>query len=66
MEPHPDRRAIFNALRWLMHNEAPWRYLPGGFPPWEAVYQQSQRGLQTGCFEAKDLSSTKPVIRFES
>lgn len=30
---------------------APWRYLPGDFPPWPAVYQQTQRWIQAGVFE---------------
>ncbi len=30
---------------------APWRLLPTNFPPWPAVYQQTQRWIQTGCFE---------------
>lgn len=34
-----DLREVFNALRWIVRAEAPWRYLPGDFPPWEAVYQ---------------------------
>jgi transposase len=36
----------------LMTPGAPWRSLPGDFPPWEAVYQQTQRWLTAGCFEA--------------
>jgi transposase len=32
-----DLREVFNALRWLAHTGAPWRYLPGDFPPWPAV-----------------------------
>lgn len=36
---------------------AQWRYLPGDFPPWPAVYQQARRWLSAGCFEdmAHDL-----------
>ena len=45
-------REIFSALRWLAHTGAPWRYLPGDFPPWPAVYQQARRWLDAGCFEA--------------
>jgi len=30
---------------------APWRMLPNDFPPWELVYQQTQRWLRAGCFE---------------
>lgn len=47
-----DLREVFNALRWLVRTGAPWRYLPGDFPPWAAVYQQTQRWLAAGCFEA--------------
>lgn len=43
---------VFDALRWLVRSGAPWRYLPGDFPPWEAVYQQTQRWIKAGCFEA--------------
>jgi transposase len=50
-------RAVFDALRWLVKTGAPWRYLPGDFPPWEAVYQQARRWLAAGVFErmAHDL-----------
>jgi transposase len=47
-----DPREVFNALRWLVRTGAPWRYLPTNFPPWEAVYQQTQRWLRAGVFEA--------------
>jgi len=47
-----DLREVFNALRWLVRTGAQWRYLPHDFPPWEAVYQQTQRWLAAGCFEA--------------
>jgi transposase len=47
-----DRRELFNALRWLVRAGAPWRMLPHDFPPWAAVYQQTQRWVAAGCFEA--------------
>ena len=47
-----DLREVFNALRWLVHTGAPWRYLPGDLPPWPAVYQQTRRWLDAGVFEA--------------
>jgi transposase len=46
-----DLREVFNALRWIVHTGAPWRYLPGDLPPWEAVYQQTRRWLDAGVFE---------------
>lgn len=44
-------RDVYNALRWLVRAGAPWRYLPTDFPPWEIVYQQTQRWIAAGCFE---------------
>ena len=46
-----DLRDVLDALRWLVRSGAPWRYLPADFPPWPAVYQQTQRWLAAGCFE---------------
>jgi transposase len=47
---HPLRES-FNALRWIVRAGAPWRLLPTNFPPWAAVYQQTQRWINAGCFE---------------
>ena len=47
-----DLREVFNALRWMVRSGAPWRMLPHDFPRWEAVYQQTQRWIVAGCFEA--------------
>ncbi|MBB4131421.1 transposase, partial [Xanthomonas sp. 3075] len=55
-------RAMFNALRWIARAGAPWRLLPNDFPPWEAVYQQTQRWLQAGCFEAM-VSDLRSLLR---
>jgi transposase len=45
-------RDVFNAVRWLARTGAPWRYLPGDFPPWPTVYQQARRWMEAGCFDA--------------
>ena len=45
-------RDVFNALRWLVRSGASWRMMPHEFPPWPTVYQQMQRWLRAGCFEA--------------
>jgi transposase len=45
-------REVFNGLRWLVRTGSPWRYVPHDLPPWEAVYQQTQRWLRAGVFEA--------------
>lgn len=47
-----DLRRVFDALRWIVRAGAPWRMLPHDFPPWEAVYQQTQRWVAAGVFEA--------------
>jgi len=47
-----DLREVFNALRWLVRSGAPWRYLPGDFPVWQVVYQQTQRWINAQVFEA--------------
>ena len=47
-----DLREVFNALRYLVRTGAPWRLLPNDLPPWAAVYQQTQRWLAAGVFEA--------------
>ena len=46
-----EMREVFDALRWLVRTGAAWRYLPGDFPPWAAVYQQTQRWFKAGVFE---------------
>jgi transposase len=45
-------REVFNAARWIVRAGAPWRLLPTNFPPWPIVYQQTQRWVTAGCFEA--------------
>lgn len=45
-------REVFHGLRWIIRAGAPWRMLPNDLPPWEAVYQQTQRWLKAGVFEA--------------
>ncbi len=47
-----DLREVFNAMRWIVRTGSPWRYMPNDLPPWEAVYQQSQRWLASGVFDA--------------
>ena len=57
-----DLRLMFNALRWMARAGAPWRLIPHEFPPWEAVYQQTQRWLQAGCFEAM-VNDLRSILR---
>ncbi len=48
---HP-LRAVFNGLRWMVRTGAQWRLMPHDLPPWYTVYQQTQRWLEAGVFEA--------------
>lgn len=44
-------REMFNALRWMVRAGASWRMMPNNFPPWHAVYDQTQRWIKAGVFE---------------
>jgi len=45
-------REVFNALRYIIRAGASWRMMPHDLPAWEAVYQQTQRWIKAGVFEA--------------
>lgn len=45
-------REVFNGLRWIVRAGAPWRMMPNDLPPWYTVYQQTQRWIAAGVFEA--------------
>jgi transposase len=45
-------REVFNGLRWIVRAGAPWRMMPNDLPPWFTVYQQTQRWINAGVFEA--------------
>lgn len=60
-----DLREVFDALRWIVRAGAPWRMMPNDFPPWEAVYQQTQRWIGAGVFEAM-VHDLRAVLRLAS
>jgi len=45
-------REVFTGLRWIVRAGAPWRMMPNDLPPWFTVYQQTQRWIHAGVFEA--------------
>ena len=55
-------REVFNGLRYVVKTGAPWRWVPNDPPPWAAVYQQAQRWLRAGCFEAL-VDDLRAVLR---
>ena len=46
-----DLREVFNGLRYVMKGGVTWRLVPNDLPPWEIIYQQTQRWLRAGVFE---------------
>lgn len=57
-------REVFNALRYLVRSGCGWRMLPRDFPPWHAVWQQTQRWVVGSVFErmAGDLRELLRVL----
>ena len=55
-------REVFNGLRYVVKTGAPWRWMPNDLPPWSCVYQQAQRWLAAGCFEAL-VDDLRAVLR---
>lgn len=45
-------REVFNGSRYIARTGAQWRMMPNDLPPWHTVYQQTQRWLKAGVFEA--------------
>lgn len=58
---HP-LRELYNAVRWIVRTGSAWRFLPHDFPPWAAVYQQTQRWLAAGVFEAM-VNDLRAILR---
>ncbi|HKP79555.1 MAG TPA: IS5 family transposase [Phenylobacterium sp.] len=46
-----DLREVFNGLRYVLKGGVTWRLVPNDLPPWEIIYQQTQRWLRAGVFE---------------
>lgn len=45
-------REVFNGVRWIVRAGAPWRLMPNDLPPRYTIFQQTQRWLKAGIFEA--------------
>jgi transposase len=55
-------REVFNGLRYIVRSGATWRMMPNDLPPWEVVYQQTQRWIKAGVFEAM-VHDLRAVLR---
>src|SRR4051812_36621770 len=56
-EKHP-RRAVVDAILYVVRNGCAWRALPADFPPWQTVYWYFNRWEQT-----KVTEKILPVVR---
>lgn len=57
-----DLREVFNGVRYVVRTGCPWKLLPHDLPPWAVVYQQSQRWIKAGVFEAM-VHDLRAVLR---
>ena len=59
-----DLRRTSDASCYVVRTGVPWRYLPGDFPPHDAVFQQAQRWSKAGVFDkmAADLRALLRVL----
>ena len=62
---HHALRELFNGLRYVIRYGIAWRAMPNDLPPWSAVYQQSRRWMEAGCFDAL-VSDLRAVLRIAS
>jgi transposase len=60
-----DLREVYNALRWIVRTGSPWRYIPNDLPPHSAVYQQAQRWIRAGVFQAM-VHDLRVILRLEA
>ena len=50
-KPKHSKRAMLDAIFYVLKNGCTWRDLPKDFPPWGSVYTQFRRWKQSGFFE---------------
>ena len=55
-------REVFNGLRYIAKAGSQWRMMPNDLPPWHVVYQQTQRWVQGGVFEAM-VNDLRAILR---
>lgn len=61
--PPTDTRAVMNGVLWILRTGAPWRDLPGRFPPYQTCHRRFKEWVRAGVFRqvletlAEDLRS---------
>jgi len=55
-------RDVMDSILYMASTGCQWRMLPNDFPPWHAVYQQTQRWLKAGVFETM-VHDLREVLR---
>jgi transposase len=55
-------REVFNGLRYVVRAGEAWRLMPHDLPPWHTVYQQTQRWIKAGAFEAM-VQDLREILR---
>jgi transposase len=60
-EKHP-RRAIVDAILYVVRTGCAWRYLPADFPPWETVYGRFRQWNKRGVIE-RILTELREQVR---
>ena len=50
--PPQDPRAILNGILWILRTGAPWKDLPGRYPPRSTCHRRFQQWTREGVFEA--------------
>lgn len=55
-------REVFNGLRYIVRGGISWRMVPNDLPPWHIVYEQTQRWIKAGVFQAM-VNDLREVLR---
>jgi transposase len=59
--PRQEIRSVFNGILWILHTGAPWKEIPGRYPPYQTCHWYFQDWVNTGTWDkvlwmlAKDL-----------
>jgi putative transposase len=51
-KPTHDKRALVNAVLYVVKSGCQWRMLPSDFPPWQTVYDHFRRWNLNGVWES--------------